>query len=432
MTEGRTMIIHGGRQFDPFGERWRENWTSVPDAEAEERRRVIAEGTFVLPDGDTLSASSTKRVRARLLGTYAGARAPGYVDGEPGRWLIPDVWRWGHIPMLSGQPRAGKSTLVVDLIASLLIPERRFLDHYPPAPITEGERERGVWLINAENPEPELTAVVESAGLEYWTDNDGFEYDDGSAPGGRFYPKGDSKAWLLVDHLEALGGAWAFDLRDPEIYDRWLSRIADLTCAVCDGRDEAPPLAIIVDGVTAILGSDTTAYGQWYAKFRELMKELGVENALVVVHSPMNGGEAMNGVESIAGADGTWKYQMDNVHNPKSARTFSGSRRLIRGGIEGGRVILGDDGRPRIEGRTRPEANTGTAPEGVSVWESSVLDRLRRVGEHGLMTVEVTGDGKDGTFRRAALKKLHDAGAVTGRKDGKGTRWFLAEVSLAV
>lgn len=417
----RVTLIHEGAIYDPFERGRRTDWRDFMFEQPEEARRAVAEGSLITPFGDELAPAVAKRVKARLLRAYADMPAPGTSrDDEIGRWLIPEVWRWGHMPMLSGQPRAGKSTLVVDLIASLLMPERRFLGHYEPAELTDAERNRGVWLINAENPAPELRSLIESTGLEYCEDDDG---------GGRFHPEGDAPGWLMVDHLEALGGASAFDIRDPAIYDIWANRIMDLTCAVCDGRDESPPLAVIADGLTAILGSDTTAYGQWYAKFRDLMHELDVPNALVVVHSPMNGGEAMNGVESIAQADGTWKYQMSDVHNARAPRTFSGSRRLLSGGIDGGRVIL-RDGRPLLipAGRPEPKPEGGSAasdePEG-DIWEAEVRDRLTAAGRAGLMTVAVTGDGKEGTLRRAALRTLAQHGSVRGVTEGKGKRWFL-------
>ncbi|MEX8031897.1 AAA family ATPase [Microbacterium sp. 20-116] len=422
----RTVLVHEGRTWEPFvvgNTSWHRLRLDNPD----EARRVIAQGSLVTPEGEELAPLIAKRVKARLLRAYADRPRPGVATEEEGRWLVDDVWRWGHKPLLAGQPRAGKSTLVADLIGSLLVPGRQFLDHYAPVDLTDAERERGVWLINAENPEPELRTVLESAGLEWWPD----DLADGA---GRYFAEGESPGWLLVDHLERLGGPRSFDLRIPEVYDMWVSRIMDLSCATCDGRDEAPPLVVIVDGLTAILGSDTTGYGAWNARFRDLMQEIEVPNALVVAHSPMGGGEAMNGVESVAGADGSWKYQMSNVHDPKAHRTFSGSRRLIQGGIEGGRVTF-EGGRLRLNASRKPvgvDTSDGVSPRSAaakpSEWETSVLARLRKAGSAGLMKTEVTGRGKEGTHRREALDALERRGVVNMRPDGKGHRYFLAVI----
>lgn len=422
----RTVLVHEGTTWEPFAlgnSPWHRLRLDHPD----EARRVVENGVLVTPEGEELPPLIAKRVKARLLRAYADKPRPGLSTEEQGRWLVQDVWRWGHKPLLAGQPRAGKSTLVADLIGSLLVPGRRFLDYYPPVDLTDAERERGVWLINAENPEPELRTVLESVGLEWWPDDRG----DGS---GRYFAEGESPGWLMVDHLARLGGPQSFDLRMPEVYDMWASRIMDESCATCDGRDEAPPFAVVADGLTAVLGSDTTAYGAWMARFRDLMQELDIPNALVVAHSPMGGGEAMNGVESIAGADGSWKYQMSNVHDPGAHRTFSGSRRLIRGGIEGGRVTL-DGGRLRLNASRKPEgadASDGISPRSAASqpneWESSVLARLREAGPSGLMKTEVTGRGKEGTHRREALDALERRGVVKMRPEGKGQRFLLAVI----
>lgn len=428
------LIQHEGQDYAPFqpGAKWGAAWDRLSPEEAEKRRRIINDGMLMAPDegGDyePMDESTAKRVKARLLGTYAQMPPAGYAPQATERQLIPGLWTWGHKPMLSGQPRAGKSTFVAELLAALLNPGEQFIGHYAPADLTDEERARGVWLINAENPVPEQHAQLEHVGLESQF------YDD---PAPRYYSEDpDAEGWLIVEHLEHLPvGASFFDLRNPVNYDLWANRFMDESCQACDGTDDLAPLVVIVDGLTAILGSDTKAYGEWYAKFRQLMQELGVPNALVVVHSPMNGGEAMNGVESIAQADGTWKYTMGNVHNNDSPRYFSGSRRLTTGGIRGGRVVLDDDGRLRLSAEGKPTRATATGEPVqepvVDSWEAQILERLGEAGAEGVRKTDLTGSGSHGASRRAAVHRLSDRGEIVSREEpakGRGrvsTRWYL-------
>lgn len=130
-------------------------------------------------------------------------------------------------------------------------------------------------------------------------------------------------------HLEAMGGPQDFDLTNVELYKRWLDYL--VACEVCDGSDEQIPSVLIVDGLTAILGGNTTNYGPWYAAFRQFMRTLDIPNGLVVGHNTIQGGHLMDGVEAQAGPDGLWSYFASNPDNPMSVRRFSVRSRL--GGV---------------------------------------------------------------------------------------------------
>lgn len=423
----RVKIEFEGVLHDPFepGAEWASDWLFWSEEEHAFYGRVISEGTFLVPPRrEPMKENIAKRVRARLLNKYIDTPRPGALIEDEGRWLVPEVWRWGHRPILSGQPRAGKSTFVADLVASLVIPGRRFLNFYEPSEISDAERSRGVWLINAENPQPEQRDILAATGLEWRAD----EFDVG-----RYYPPDGAPGWLMVDHLSAFGDPSAFDLRDPALYDLWVNRITDVSCDKCDGLDEAPPLAIIVDGLTAILGSKTENYGAWSASWRRFMNELDVPNGLVVAHSPKDGGEAMNGVESIAGADGSWMLEMSSFRNHRSARTFRGSRRLVTGGIDGGRIVIGEGGRLSLvpgDKAARPKSKDGGPDR-----EEPILERLRAAGDAGMLTTEVTGDGEEGRANRRALTRLEELGLVvsTPERNGRarGIRWRLAPPPVA-
>ncbi len=328
---------------------------------------VIEEGMIFSRDDITpLAGAALERVRARMLGWYADMPRPRTLadsrwNSEPQRWLIPKLLPWETYPMLGGNPKAGKTTLVVDLVAALLVPGRRFLGHFEPAQVTEKEREQGIWLISAEMPSKALEEAL------------GPELDVDVPISGEMVK---ASRLLNIDHLEQLGGAHMFDLTDPEIYERWAHRLIDCDwCDGSDGDDYPPPFMVIVDGLTTILqaaGKGVEAYGQWYAAFRRLMKEVDVPNALVVAHNTMAGGHLMGGVEGRAGADGLWTYSSDNPDDPRSKRRFGVVPRLGGAAVPLTEVRL-VEGRPVMVGSESGESASEGGPVGEEVDEVLVV-----------------------------------------------------------
>lgn len=371
------------------------------------RDRMYREGVLLL-DGAPLSGLAERRVRSRLLGTYANL-VP--VEGfrihtqRARRFLIPGLWPWGHIPMLGGPPKVGKTTLVADLAASLLVPGRHFLDHFDAADLSQDANHGGdglwVYVVNAETPAEDFEGALRAAGVR----------DDG---------------WLSIEHLETnWGGATAFDLTVPEIYDLWLDRL--VICSECDGSDFAPPSVLIVDGLTAILRGDTTRYGEWYAAFRRLMREAGIPNAIVTAHNGLNGRHLMNGVESMAQADGLWNYFSDDPDNPAAKRYFQVTPRIgglavpkTRVRVEGGRLRLNTAQPADAASADQPAATSGNEAR------DRLLAKLTEVGSAGIQTTALTGRGRVGILYRAELDRLRGEGRVTSQPDGQGQRWFLA------
>lgn len=340
-TEGPFHEIRGQLEFE---KRFEEN----PAIEA-----IIRDGVILTDGGAELSDSIQKRLRGRLLETY-GYRFTSLDDhhdrSDDGfqrptsgrRMLIHDLWPWGTIPMLGGNAKAGKTTVVLDLARALVIPGYRFLDQFGPSTLTEDDlRKGGVVLINAETPPDDFEAELD------------LEHADGDGPRG----------FVLVEHLEELGGAHIMDLTDPAIYDMWLLRLS--WCDVCDGSDEWVPNVVIVDGVTAILlaaGKSIEAVGLWFASFRRLMRELRVPSALAVGHNTMQGAHLMGGTEAQAGPDGLWTYSSDNADDGNSKRRFSVRPRTGGVLVPPTRVLLDMSGRPVI----RQSAGSALTPSAMA------------------------------------------------------------------
>lgn len=331
---------------------------------------------------------------------------------DDNRWTIPGLWPWGHLPLLSGQPKAGKTTAVVDLTASLLIPGRRFLNYFEPSQLTEDDRQRGITLINAETP---MRALVDE--LMAATEDD---------PGAR--------DWLDPIHLERAGGAGTFDLTNPSLFDSWAHKLT--SCDHCDRSDDWTPAVVIVDGLTAILaaaGKGVEYYGLWYAQFRLLMNELRVPNALVVGHSTLAGSHSMGGTEALAGPDGLWSYVSDNVDNPQATRRFSVTPRLGGSVVPPLRVVRDGTGRLVVPHADGPAPGAGgdadlaaDMPSDETKAENEIRDALRAAWRVGMRKTEITGSGSWGKIKRKVLARLVASGEAIEKPEGQGSRYWLA------
>lgn len=336
------------------------------------------------------------------------------------RWVVPGLWPWGHLPLLTGQPKVGKTAMVADLTATLVIPGRQFLGHFEPADLTGDDRNRGIVLINAETPPAALHAELRNtfAGVPENIREDVVDM-------------------LEVMHLQRHGGAATFDLTEPNIFDQWAHNLT--SCWDCDRLDDWTPSVVIVDGLTAILhaaGKGVADYGPWYAKFRDLMTELNVPNALVVGHSTLEGSHSMGGTEALAGPDGLWTYKSDNVNNPRATRRFSVTPRL--GGVvvtplrvvrdESGRLIV-PTGEGLLDGNNAEAASTTDQQDAATKAEEEVREALGRAGSAGLRKTEVTGSGRYAYPIREALVRLLASGEVIERPESRGSRFWLAEVA---
>lgn len=382
---------------------------------SEERQwELIRKGEFLNDDGTPLEGRAAKRVRDRLLGTYdhLPGRSRGGTRGDgPRRMLIPGLWPWGHIPMMGGNPKAGKTTLVADLTRALVIPGYRFLGCFDPVEGLEygggvdldNDRERGVVLINAETPPVDLEVAI---GLDLEV-----ETPEGSSSVGRY---------LYVEHLEELGGANVFDVTRPEIYELWTHRLAE--CFECDGFDDRTPFAVIVDGVTAVLDNDTNRYGEWYAAFRRLMREVDVPNALAVGHTTLKGDHLMGGAEAQAGPDGLWTYSSADSDDPGASRWFSVRPRLGGVVIPSSRVTLDPEGRPVMAREAAPSASGQVAADGGDDGEGVALTVAYVQAHPGADGAEITEAVNWGTkgMKLNARSRAVSGGLITEARCAAG------------
>lgn len=432
------LLLHAsGNQFtirpDEWGG-WR--WANLVDRnDSREAREAFEAGPLLVvspgdPPGQARAVSGTeaRRLRAEITGAYENRRRIFDPTDEPAtRPYIPGLWNHGRIPALSGPKGVGKTTLVCQLAAALVLPQRRFLGQFDPAELTEEERERDVWLINSETNPGAVHEELLRSGLE-------FDYRE-AVP---CYHDPDDDHWqehgvLVVEHLLRTGGARAFDLTDDAVRQRWEHDLIGLT------ERRVPPLTVIADGVTAMLGSNTSGYGAWTSGFRRLLQEAGIPNGLGVLHSPMSAvgpGRAptpMNGIESMGEWDGLWYFAAGAfpVH-PWTSRELFTAPRMGDPVVLSHKVSMDDDRMLRLLPRaTKPAQDPGTSTVPGSdqdeAGERDVLDRLRGAGRSGLSGTDLTGSGREGKSRREARDRLVESGLIVSVPDGRGTRWLLSE-----
>ena len=323
-------VTYKGQTYAPFNhENVAHEFHSLSPENQEVLRKALAKGEILDEYGDRLGAVERRRRIADYLGTYDHLPGVGeHPEIGPARWLIPGAFRWGSILMLGGPPKAGKSTLGVNLLAAVMNGPwegTKFLDYFDVTSVTRSDlSHRDVWYINAENPPDALEEAMLAVDLGPWLEND-------------------SDSGLIVEHLEYLGGAGSFDLTDQYNYEQWEYRIGT--------NESEPPLLMILDGLTAVLGGSTARYGEWFAKLRDLAKSLKIPNVLVIAHSTLEGSHLMGGVEAQAGSDGNWNLQ----RTKNGTRIFSIDARMGGVSLGGLPVRLDPDGAMRA-GANRPAA----------------------------------------------------------------------------
>jgi hypothetical protein len=366
------IIEHQGQFYDPWqrgtiGAAWAAQWERLSPEETAWRTGILREGRFYLDDV-LLSPARARFEAARIMGSYRDT--PEIFDPSvtgPVRPYVPGLWNHGTIPMLGGPPKAGKSTLVSELSAALIIPGRRFLGRFDPVEVAENEKNRDVWYLNGENPPDDIHKCLLETGLQFVT------YEEG----GPYYHVPESDRLLIVEHLDQIGGPDVFDLTQPNSREFWEYRL------LRPSNGERPPLTVIADGVTAMLGSNTMGYGAWYFGFKKLLRALDIPNGLAVGHTGLNTGHLMQGVESMAGPDGLWTYDArEPDKNPSAPRYFWASARGRAPVVERSRIVMGPGGRLIMVDSPAPAK--GAAVDVNDDRAENIRIKLRAAGAEGL------------------------------------------------
>ncbi|WP_345801936.1 AAA family ATPase [Microbacterium sp. AZCO] len=403
-TERRGLWIEYESQWiDPSEWEYREDMSADQLVVAD---RIVTEGSFHL-NGQPMAERQARWMRSMLLDKGAGTmRVPEglrHLSGSEGRrFLIEDLWPWGTYPMIGGAYKAGKTTLVADLVASLLVPERPFLGRFGVT-LTEEERQRGIVVINAETPAEDFENALLAAGID------------------------PHEMFLNVYHLDELGGPGQFDLTNPANFDEWEREFVQ--CNDCWGEDFWTPAVVIVDGVTAILGGPDR-YGEWYGAFKRLMKSADIPNAIATGHNAAGTRHLFNATAAMAGPDGVWSYTTARPDDPKSRRDLSVLARVGGVAMPETRVRVDDEGRLTIAKPTATIKPEATAHDHVEDAAVRMLAKLTEATTEWVGQTDLTGKGRHGQFNRLALERLRETGRAEVRVEGM-RRWWRAATSSA-
>ena len=201
-------------------------------------------------------------------------------EDESIRYRIDGLWPRGGRLVLAAQAKAGKTTLIGNVMRSILDGDL-FLGRFQTEPV------QGVVLLD-------------------------FEMDDDTI-----------RHWLRDQQIQNVAGATvmplrgkasSFDILDPQTRSEWAKRLSgnDVILADC--------LRPILDALG--LSEDKDA-GRFLTAFDELLSEAGVSEALMVHHMGHTGERGRGDSRIIGWPDATWKMLRENPEDDRSARFFS-------------------------------------------------------------------------------------------------------------
>lgn len=442
-------LILSVRTFEEWGEQYR----SVVPERAAQMRLLVERGEAVrLVDSHVLSERDQIALRRRLWRAMEGRderrRWSQWKGAEEAqiRYLIDGLVTWGICPTLAGQSGAGKTRLLAIYLRALVDPTFRFLGRFGPSTLAQGELERLIVVLNTETPPVEFEAELMRAGLSR---------DDGYGLWGVLRPDlelPDVGFAIRVIHLEYEGGATLFDITEEAKFEAWVERL--LFCDECDGEpgDEFAPIMLIVDGMTAVLEGDPNRYARFIDAYHRLLDVVDIPNGLILGHSFGTTSRLLGPQENMTRQDGRWSYMSDDPDNPFAARRFKVSPRGMSPAVPSTLVVVGDDGllyldgwQPRSQPVPEPEDGQESEPPtdrtgppeppplfGVEDVAHNRL-ALKEAGAAGALRTEVTGRGRYGVNRKAALDWMVDQGEAVRREEPNprgGSPWqryWLAE-----
>ena len=423
-----------GPTYRPFDNdpSWPKPGSLSPERRLKWRSKIRSEHTEFKVDGENIRYLNLSRKEREALVERVIASldpVPGVFDPsgpeQQIRPLIPGLMNHGTGPAFIGPKGWGKTEFVCGFAPTLIIHGHRLLKLFEPAQMTVQERARDIWLLNSETKPGVIHKYLLMNGLS-------FGYRDGVPcyfhdPRDQEYLDPDLGV-LIVEHLVETS-ATEFDLTDEAVYDAWTTRVIE------SARDRMPPLMVIADGVTAMVGNNTSRYGAWASNFSDWRHQCDIPNGLGVLHSPMgvNTNTPMNGIESMGQWDGMWIGSSPAFPiRPEDRRYFETFPRIGDPRVDLCEVVIDDDGLLLAKpGAQRPRMSSeggGAEPEDR---KQVLLASLGEAHPEKLWTRDVCPPGDDYKADRAALDELLAAGEVTKEsvQDGRtrGIRWGLPD-----
>ncbi|MDA2950391.1 MAG: AAA family ATPase [Actinomycetota bacterium] len=288
---------------------------------------------------------------------------------EPAAYRIDKLALEGARVLLSAQYKAGKTTLVLNLIRSLADGDP-FLGRFDVT-----ARAQRIVLIDDELDRNTLRRWLREQGIV----NTG----------------------AVVDVINLRGRLASFNLMDDRCREQWIRRLADLGCDY-----------LILDCLRPVLDTfgldENRDAGKFLVQFDTLLNSAGISNAALVQHMGHTGERSRGDSRLQDWPDAIWRLVRES-EDPTSARFFSAYGRDVD--VAEGRLNH-DNRRLTFVAGNRDDAKTEAAVIAVLVLLS--VDAVK--GGNGFSSSAIEKDlGGDHTQKsiRAALKKLVQRGRVT-------------------
>lgn len=300
-----------------------------------------------------------------------GEHVPGHV-----RWTVDGVMARGAVLGLFAERKAGKTTVVRELVRSALHGEP-FLGRFAVTLPSDAD----VVLFDTEMPLDSLHEQYQRAGVE---------------------------------HLERLnlrplrGREQALDARVAVVRERWREQIA-------------PGSLVVVDCIYSLFGALGVSENSdevigVLAGLRALSTECDAAGLVVVHHLGKDTDRGARGHSSIEGfPDAIARIELDGPPSAEAQRTFAAYGRDVS--VSPGVLTLGDDHRLTIGGNPKVERRRAAQlADNNAVW--SLIDLHPGLSARGLGQLPVESRGK---LSRDRIRESVDRLALTNRITNKGT-----------
>lgn len=237
---------------------------------------------------------------------------------DPVTYRISELWPVGGRIVLAAQYKAGKTTLMGNLVRSLVDGEP-FLEHFTVDAVAHR-----VVIIDDELSEPMMRR---------WLRDQGIVHTDRFAT------------------VSLRGKLSTFDILDPVVRGEWAADIRALESDVA-----------ILDCLRPVLDAlgldENTDAGRFLVAFDELLNEAGISEAVVVHHMGHNGERSRGASRLRDWPDVEWRLVRQDTEDPASARYFSAYGRdvevpeaLLTYDSAGRRLTLAGGNRREAKGR---------------------------------------------------------------------------------
>ncbi|WP_162321997.1 AAA family ATPase [Nesterenkonia haasae] len=211
---------------------------------------------------------------------------PEFIEAHAGTaetWLIDDLWPTGGTVLLAAPAKAGKTTMMANLLRSL-VDGAPFLDRYGV-----DEPGGGVLLIDTEmNP----------ARISRWLQRQKIHHPDEITP------------------VSLRGQLAGFNIMEPETRTRWARHLEGHRVVILDN------LRPVLDA----LGMDENhEAGRFLQAWHEFIREMGADETLVVTHTGHNNERARGDSAITAWPDALWTLARESpneLHSPRFFRAY--------------------------------------------------------------------------------------------------------------